>query len=131
MISEHIPVLKIHDLLLVTIQTELYDKIAIRLKEDIVNLLEKYNSKGILLDISGLDIVDSFMGRMINEIAAIAKLMGTETVVVGMRPAVAITLVDLGLEMDNVYFALNVEKGFEIFKGLTTKTLSASENDGE
>ncbi|MFW5886520.1 MAG: STAS domain-containing protein [Bacteroidota bacterium] len=129
--TERIPVLKIHDLLLVTIQSELYDSVAIRLKEDIANLLERYNSKGVLLDISGLDVVDSFMGRMINEIAAVARLMDANTVIVGMRPAVAITLVELGLEMHGVHTALNVEKGFEVLKNLKINNVVTGDNDGK
>lgn len=102
------------DLLLITIQTDLYDSLGINLKNDIAEKLERYNSKGILLDISSLSVVDSFMGRIINNVASIAKLMGAETVLVGMQPAVAMTLVELGLEMPHIITALNVEKGMEL-----------------
>lgn len=111
---ERIPILKMGDLLLVTIQSDLYDTLGINLKNDIAERLEKFNSQGILIDISALAVVDSFMGRIINNIASIARLMDAETVLVGMQPAVAITLVELGLEMPNVKTALNVEKGMAL-----------------
>jgi rsbT antagonist protein RsbS len=114
------------DLLLITIQTELYDSLGINLKNDIAEKLERYNSKGILLDISSLSVVDSFMGRIINNVASIAKLMGAETVLVGMQPAVAMTLVELGLEMPHIITALNVEKGMEL---LMTRLQQKENND--
>jgi rsbT antagonist protein RsbS len=104
------------DLLLITIQTDLYDTLGINLKNDIAEKLRLYNSKGVLLDISSLSVIDSFMGQIINNIAAISKLMDADTVLVGMQPAVAMTLVELGLEMPEIKTALNVEKGMSILK---------------
>ena len=108
---ERIPVLKISDFLIVTIQIALDDETALRLQEDVLEEISKTKAKGLLIDITAVDIVDSFMGRMIRDIARMARLMGPPTVVVGMQPAVAITLVELGLKMTGVQCALNLEKG--------------------
>lgn len=112
---EKIPVLKIGNLLLISIQTDIYDSQGLQLQDDIANLLQKNNFKGVILDISSLSIVDSFMGKIINNIASISLIMGAETIVSGMQPAVAITLVELGLEMPNVFTTLSLEKAIQFF----------------
>jgi rsbT antagonist protein RsbS len=102
--------------LLVTIQVDLYDRLAIDLEADLVKMVSKTGAKGILIDISAVSIVDSFMGRIIGNIGVMSKLLDAETVVVGMQPAVAITLVELGLPLKGVFTALNVEKGMDLLK---------------
>jgi rsbT antagonist protein RsbS len=111
---DRIPILKLGDYLLVTIQVDLYDKLALTLESDLINLVNKTDAKGVLIDISAVSIVDSFMGRILGNIAQMTKIMDAVTVVVGMQPAVAITLVELGLSLQGVYTALNVEKGMEL-----------------
>ncbi|HJW17910.1 MAG TPA: STAS domain-containing protein [Flavisolibacter sp.] len=102
--------------LLVTIQIDLYDRLATNLEADLVQMVNKTGAKGVLIDISALSIVDSFMGRILGNIGSMSKIMDAETVVVGMQPAVAITLIELGLELKGVHTALNVEKGMELLK---------------
>jgi len=104
------------DLLLVTIQVDLYDRLAESLEADLVVMIKKTDARGVLIDISAVSIIDSFMGRIIGNIATMSKIMDAETVVVGMQPAVAITLVELGLPLPGVLTALNVEKGMELLK---------------
>lgn len=111
---EKIPILKMGHFLLVTIQVDLYDRLALNLEADLVQMVSKTNAKGVLIDISAVSIVDSFMGRIIGNIASMSKILDAETVVVGMQPAVAITLIELGLPLSGVYTALNVEKGMEL-----------------
>lgn len=113
---EKIPILKMGDFLLVTIQVDLYDRIALNLEADLVNTINKYQTKGVLIDISAVNIVDSFMGRILGNIAQMSKIMDAHTVVVGMQPAVAITLIELGMPMSGVHTALNVEKGMELLQ---------------
>jgi len=113
---ERIPILKMGQFLLVTIQIDLYDRLALDLEEDLVRMVEKTSAKGVLIDISAVSIVDSFMGRILGNIASMSKLLDAQTVVVGMQPAVAITLVELGLPLNGVSTALNVEKGMELLK---------------
>jgi len=108
---ERIPVLQMGDLLLVTIQIDMHDQIALALQDDLTTRIEQTNAKGVLIDISALEMVDSFIGRMIANISAMARVLDADTVVVGMRPAVAITLVELGLSLPGVHTALNVERG--------------------
>src|SRR6201985_1672855 len=108
---DRIPVLRMGDFLLVTIQGDLYDKLAENLESDLVNMVKKNNSRGVLIDISAVSIIDSFMGRILGNIATMSKIMDAETVVVGMQPAVAITLIELGLPLTGVHSALNVERG--------------------
>jgi len=110
---ERIPILKMGPFLLVTIQVDMHDKLAMTLQEDLTNRIAKERSKGVLLDISALDVVDSFIGRMIANISSMARVLDAQTVVVGMQPAVAITLVELGLPLEGVHTALNVEKGMD------------------
>jgi rsbT antagonist protein RsbS len=108
---ERIPILRMGDLLLVTIQVDMHDRLAMTLQDDLTERIVRDNAKGVLIDISALDLVDSFIGRMISNTAAMARVLDAQTVVVGMQPAVAITLVELGLTLHGVKTALNVEKG--------------------
>lgn len=113
---EKIPILRMGDYLLVTIQIDLYDRLAVNLEADLVNMISKNESKGVLIDISAVNIVDSFMGRILSNIAQMSKILDAHTVVVGMQPAVAITLIELGLPMTGINTALNVEKGMELLR---------------
>ena len=113
---DRIPILKMGNFLLVTVQVDLYDRLAVGLESDLVNMINKYNARGVLIDISAVSIVDSFMGRILGNIAQMSKILDAHTVVVGMQPAVAITLIELGLPMTGVHTALNVEKGMELLK---------------
>src|SRR5688500_8014958 len=113
---EKIPILRMGNLLLVTIQVDLYDRLAESLEADLVVMIKKTDARGVLIDISAVSIIDSFMGRIIGNIATMSKIMDAETVVVGMQPAVAITLVELGLPLRGVLTALNVEKGMDLLK---------------
>ena len=111
---ERIPILKMGDFLLVTIQVDMHDRLAMQLQDDLTARIAAIAARGVLIDISGLEIVDSFIGRMLGNIAAMSRVLDAETVVVGMRPAVAITLVELGMSLPGVRTALNVEKGMEL-----------------
>lgn len=102
--------------LLVTIQVDLYDRLALTLENDLINMVSKTEAKGVLIDISAVSIVDSFMGRILGNIASMSKIMDATTVVVGMQPAVAITLVELGLTLAGVHTALDVEQGMELLR---------------
>ncbi|MET0980770.1 MAG: STAS domain-containing protein [Telluria sp.] len=111
---ERIPILRMGDLLLVTIQVDMHDRLAMTLQDDLTERIVRDSAKGVLIDISALDLVDSFIGRMISNTAAMARVLDAQTVVVGMQPAVAITLVELGLTLHGVKTALNVEKGMTL-----------------
>lgn len=111
---DRIPILKMGPFLLVTIQVDLYDRLALNLENDLISMVSKTGARGVLIDISAVNIVDSFMGRILGNIASMSRIMDAETVVVGMQPAVAITLVELGLTLQGVHTALNVEKGMEL-----------------
>ena len=113
---ERIPILKMGDFLLVTIQVDMHDQLAITLQDDLTQQIVKHRAHGVLIDISSLEIVDSFIGRMIGNIAAMARMLDAETVLVGMKPAVAITLVELGMSLAGVRTALNVEKGMAMLQ---------------
>jgi len=117
---ERIPILKMGKFLLVTIQVDLYDRLALTLEEDLIQMVFKTGSKGVLIDISALSIVDSFMGKIIGNIAGMSSIMDAETVVVGMQPAVAITLIELGLPLSGVHTALNVERGMALLESRLT-----------
>jgi rsbT antagonist protein RsbS len=111
---ERIPILRMGQFLLVTIQVDMHDRLAMQLQDDLTQRISEWNSKGVLIDISTLEIVDSFIGRMLANIAAMARVLDAEAVVVGMQPAVAITLVELGMSLAGVRTALNVETGMEL-----------------
>jgi rsbT antagonist protein RsbS len=113
---ERIPILKMGRYLLVTIQVDMHDRLAMTLQDDLTDRIVSARAKAVLIDISALEIVDSFIGRMLANIAAMAKVLDAQTVVVGMRPAVAITLVELGLSLTGVRTALNVERGMEMLR---------------
>ena len=113
---ERIPILKMGDCLLVSIQVDMHDRLVVTLQDDLTNRIAETRAHGVLIDISALDIVDSFIGRMLANIAAMAQVLDAQTVLVGMRPAVAITLVELGLSLPGVRTALNVEKGMELIR---------------
>jgi rsbT antagonist protein RsbS len=113
---DRIPILKMGPYLLVTIQVDMHDELALALQDDLTNRITKTRAKGVLIDISSLDVVDSFIGRMIANISAMARVLDARTVVVGMLPAVAITLVELGLTLEGVLTALNVEKGMALLQ---------------
>jgi rsbT antagonist protein RsbS len=125
---DRIPVLKMGEFLLVTIQVEMQDRTAMILQDDITNRVVANHSKGVLIDISALDMVDSFIGRMIANIAAMTRVLDAETVVVGMQPAVAITLVELGLSLPGVRTALNVERGMELLRSSVNGSGSLNEH---
>ena len=109
-----ITMMKIGSVLIVPIQVELHDQAAVRVQEDIIQNIEQTGARGLLIDISRLQIVDSFLGRLIGDTAAMAKVMGCQTVMVGLQPEVAITLMELGLHLEGVYTALNTETGLEL-----------------
>jgi rsbT antagonist protein RsbS len=111
---DRIPILKLRDCLLVTIQVDMHDQLAMTLQDDLTDRIVRTHARGVLIDISALEIVDSFIGRMLGNIAAMSRVLDAETVVVGMRPAVAITLVELGLSLPGVRTALNVDRGIEL-----------------
>lgn len=111
---DRIPILQMGRLLLVTIQVDMHDQLALTLQDDLTSRIEQTGAQGVLIDISALEMVDSFIGRMIANISGMARVLDAETVVVGMRPAVAITLVELGLALPGVHTALNVERGMAL-----------------
>ncbi|MEJ0085004.1 MAG: STAS domain-containing protein [Pseudomonadota bacterium] len=113
---EKIPILRMGDFLLVTIQIDMHDQLALKLQDDLSNAINKNASKGVLIDISSLEMVDSFIGRMVSDISGMGKILGAETILVGMQPAVAITLVELGLALPGVATALNVERGMALLR---------------
>jgi len=114
--ERRIPIIKIGDFLIVSIQVDMHDRMAIELQSQILKELSKTDAKGVLIDISVLEMVDSFIGRMLSGMASMAAIMDASVVIVGMQPAVAITLVELGLKMPNVATALNMEKGIEMLE---------------
>ena len=113
---ERIPILKMGEYLLVTIQVDMHDRLAMTLQDDLTARIVSARAKGVLIDISALEMVDSFIGRMLGDTAAMSRVLDAETVVVGMRPAVAITLVELGLSLSGVRTALNVERGMDLLR---------------
>jgi rsbT antagonist protein RsbS len=123
---DRIPVLKMGEFLLVSIQVDMHDRLAMTLQDDITEMIVRHSARGVLIDISGLNMVDSFIGRMISNIASMSRILDAQAVVVGMQPAVAITLVELGLELPGVRTALNVERGMDILR----KHMRATEANG-
>jgi|SRR6185312_11347648 len=115
---EQIPILKIGDCLLVSIQVDMHDRLALALQDDLTAKIVESRARGVMIDISALEVVDSFIGRMLNNIAAMSRVLDAVTVVVGMQPAVAITLVELGLALTGVKTALNVDKGLALIRRL-------------
>src|SRR5215203_4809757 len=113
---EKIPILRMGEFLLVTIQVDMHDQLALKLQDDLSQAIMKNATKGVLIDISTLEMVDSFIGRMVADISGIGRILGAETVLVGMQPAVAITLVELGLSLPGVATALNVERGMALLR---------------
>ena len=113
---ERIPILRMGDLLLVTIQVDMHDRLALTLQDDLTSRIVQSGARGVLIDISSLEIVDSFIGRMLGNISEMARVLDAETVVVGMQPAVAITLVELGLSLTGIRTALNVERGMALLR---------------
>jgi len=130
---ERIPILRMGKYLLVTIQVDMHDRLAMQLQDDLTTRIAKDQARGVLIDISALDIVDSFIGRMLADIAGMSRVLDAQTVVVGMQPAVAITLVELGLSLPGVRTALDVERGMKLLEqsiGDATFAARADEDDG-
>lgn len=127
---DRIPILKVGDCLLVTIQVDMHDQLAMSLQEDLTAQIAKHASRGVLIDISSLEIVDSFIGRMLANIAAMSKVLDAQTVLTGMQPAVAITLVELGMSLPGIKTALNVERGMELLKKFIQRDEESEEADG-
>ena len=125
---ERIPILKMGHLLLVSVQVDMHDKLALQLQDDLTEQISRTGAHGVLIDISALDMVDSFIGRMIANLSAMSRLLDAETVLVGMRPAVAITLVELGLSLAGVHTALDVERGMQ---RLRSRLASADRDDDD
>src|SRR4051812_4189920 len=113
---ERIPILRMGEFLLVTIQVDMHDQLALKLQDDLSNAIQRHAALGVLIDISSLEMVDSFIGRMVADMSGMARILGAETVLVGMQPAVAITLVELGLSLPGVATALNVERGMALLR---------------
>lgn len=131
---ERIPILKMGHFLLVTIQVDLYDRLALDLESDLISQIAQTGVRGVMIDISAVTIVDSFMGRILSNIASMARILDTHTVVVGMQPAVAITLVELGLSLTGIHTALNAEKGVELLRikmGPVVDDYDDAEPDGD
>jgi rsbT antagonist protein RsbS len=126
---ERIPILKMARFLLVSIQVDMDDRTAMTLQDDLTAAIVKHRAKGVLIDISSLDVVDSFIGRMLANTAAMARILDADTVVVGMQPSVAITLVELGLSLKGVRSALNVERGMELLQRIGSDSSAAMEAD--
>ena len=126
---DRVPVLSLGDVLLVSIQIDLEDQIALRLQDDLAERVVSSGARGVIIDITALDIVDSFIGRTLSTIASISKVLDAETVVVGMRPAVAITLVELGLSLRGVRTALNVELGLALLRDARVAPIAEGETE--
>ena len=129
---ERIPILRMGNFLLITIQVDMHDRLALQLQEDLSDMLAKTNAKGVLIDISALEIVDSFIGRMIANVSSVSRILDATTVVTGMQPAVAITLVELGLSLQGVYTALDVDRGMKLLsRSLIAETEEPSFGDDD
>ena len=128
---ERIPILRIGELLLVSIQVDMDDQLALTLQEDLTSAIVSRRSRGVLIDISGLEVVDSFIGRMLSNIASMSRILDAQTVVVGMQPAVAITLVELGLSLPGVRTALTVDRGMELLRQLAADGTQSTDAESE
>lgn len=126
---DRIPILRMGRFLLVSIQVDMHDRLALTLQDDLTARITEIGARGVLIDISSLELVDSFIGRIIGTIASMARVLDAETVVVGMRPAVAITLVELGMSLPGVRTALNVERGMKLLEAATERDL-ATDSEG-
>jgi rsbT antagonist protein RsbS len=126
---ERIPILKMGEFLLVSIQVDMHDRLAMQLQDDLTDRIAATGARGVLIDISSLEMVDSFIGRMLGNIAAMSRVLDAHTVVVGMRPAVAITLVELGMSLPGVRTALNVERGMELLSNPADSLFARRGND--
>lgn len=124
---EHIPILRMGEFLLITVQVDMHDRLALQLQDDLTAKIVQHGSRGVLIDISALEVVDSFIGRMLGNIASMSRVLDAQTVVVGMRPAVAITLVELGMSLPGIRTALTVERGMEILRA----DVAAAHDDAE
>lgn len=127
---DRIPILKMGDCLLVTIQVDMHDQLAVSLQEDLTDQIARHASKGVLIDISSLEIVDSFIGRMLANIASMSRVLDAQTVLTGMQPAVAITLVELGMSLPGIKTALNVERGMDLLKEYINQDAEFEEANG-
>jgi rsbT antagonist protein RsbS len=129
---DRIPLLKIGEFLLVTVQVDMHDRLAVALQDDLTDRIVSSRARGVLIDISALDIVDSFIGRMLGNIASMARILDAETVVVGMQPSVAITLVELGLALPGIRTALNIDRGMDLLRAAIEETgeTGATPSDG-
>ena len=125
---ERIPILKMGSFLLVTIQVDMHDQLALALQDDLTARIIQDRANGVLIDISTLEIVDSFIGRMLGNIAGMARVLDAETVVVGMQPSVAITLVELGLSLPGIRTALNVDRGMEVLRAAKEEDTGANDS---
>ena len=126
-----IPILRIGRVLLVSIQVDMHDRLAMQLQDDLTRRIVEDGARGVMIDISALEIVDSFIGRMLNNIAAMSRVLDAVTVVVGMRPAVAITLVELGLTLTGVRTALDVDRGLALVRGMVADDADAEDGDAD
>ncbi len=126
---EQIPIHKVGEFLLVSVQVDMHDRQALILQNDLTTQVVKTRAKGVLIDISTVDIVDSFIGRMLGNMASITRVLGANVVVVGMQPAVAITIVELGLSLTNIHTALNVDKGMALLKTLVNKSTNEGRHE--
>ena len=122
---ERIPILKMGPFLLVSIQVDMHDRLALTLQDDLTSRIVAHRARGVLIDISSLEVVDSFIGRMLGNIAGMSRVLDAETVVVGMRPAVAITLVELGMSLSGVRTALNVERAMDMLQASVATSIAA------
>jgi rsbT antagonist protein RsbS len=127
---ERIPILKLGEILLVTIQVDFHDRVALALQEDLTDKIVNLNAKGVLIDISALDMVDSFMGRVLGNIAKISKLLDCQTVLVGMQPAIAITITELGISLKGIHTSLSAEAGMALLEKLIRSRNSAKGING-
>src|SRR5512141_2158194 len=128
---DRIPILRMGEFLLVTIQVDMHDRLALALQDDLTSRISETGARGVLIDISSLETVDSFIGRMLGNIASMSRVMDAETVVVGMQPEVAITLVELGLSLPGVRTALNVERGMDLLRIAKDRRLTEDADGGD